>query len=112
MKALPFLFEDVNGTTNGNGVTGANKKIDDDDHDDMDLCDDMDIGSPNSPQSSEMSDIFEPPLNTPKKIHLSSQRGKADQHKTKKGTTFHSNIFLKFQQIRIVTIRTEAPLFL
>jgi hypothetical protein len=84
------LFEDANGTTNGNGTSGLNLKITDDDrdHDNMDLCDDMDIGSPNSPQSSEMSDIFEPPLNTPKKIHLNSQRGKTDMHKSKKGTKF------------------------
>jgi hypothetical protein len=31
----------------------------------MDLPIDMDMDSPSSPQSSDMSDIFEPPLNTP-----------------------------------------------
>ena len=68
-KAIPFLFEDGVGgaTTNGGGQGGSNNNADNNGHDNdkMDLPVDMDMDSPTSPHSSDMSDIFEPPLNTP-----------------------------------------------
>ena len=77
-------------TTNGgsSGGQGGNANSNDNnghDNDKMDLPVDMDMDSPSSPQSSDMSDIFEPPLNTPltnkkltktiKRMHKIESRG-------------------------------------
>ena len=91
-KAIPFLFEDGVGgiTTNGSGQSGAVADNNGHDSDKMDLAVDMDMDSPSSPLSSDMSDIFEPPLNTPitsKKINKKRPRkgdsGRANKSKGK-----------------------------
>jgi hypothetical protein len=99
-KAIPFLFEDGVGgaTTNGNGNAGqAGNAADNNGHDSdkMDLPVDMDMDSPTSPHSSDMSDIFEPPLNTPvtnKKMTKASKR----QHKNDSGRANKNKGFLYF----------------
>ena len=65
--AIPFLMDD-----NDLGITSLNEKETlaggcdkGGEKDKMDFPVDMDMDSPFSPQSSEMSDIFEPPLDTP-----------------------------------------------
>lgn len=80
-KVIPMLFGDGIGgiATNGNGQGRATNASTDYGHDNdkMDLPVDMDMDSPTSPQSSDMSDIFEPPLNTPltnKKLNKNTQR--------------------------------------
>ena len=73
--SIPFLMEDHDA-----GVSSTKEK---DNHDwqDKDISDypvDMDMDSPFSPQSSEMSDIFEPPLDTPltnRKMSNAMKRG-------------------------------------
>ena len=57
--AIPFLMEDHD------KAVSSTKEKDGHDKDQMDFPVDMDMDSPFSPQSSEMSDIFEPPLDTP-----------------------------------------------
>lgn len=50
---------------------------------------DMDMDSPFSPQSSEMSDIFEPPLNTPLMNKKLAKRPHHQQHATNKHSRMH-----------------------
>ena len=97
VNSIPFLLEENNGHQE-NGGGGGDKN---------DLPVDMDMDSPFSPQSSEMSDIFEPPLNTPltnKKLNAAaaSKRGKAG--KTKKTQRNKNSIHMKIidDQLRII----------
>jgi len=73
--SIPFLMEDRDG-----GVSSSKDKENHDrqDKDQIDFPVDMDMDSPFSPQSSEMSDIFEPPLDTPltnRKMSNAMKRG-------------------------------------
>merc|ERR1719411_1974604 len=72
---IPFLMDDHDA-----GVSSTKDKENHDwpDKDKMDFPVDMDMDSPFSPQSSEMSDIFEPPLDTPltnRKMSNAMKRG-------------------------------------
>ena len=72
---IPFLMED-----HDVGVSSTKDKDihDRQDKDKLDFSVDMDMDSPFSPQSSEMSDIFEPPLDTPltnRKMSNAMKRG-------------------------------------
>merc|ERR1712038_2244510 len=60
--SIPFLMDDRDG-----GVSSSKDKENHgrQEKDKLDFSVDMDMDSPFSPQSSEMSDIFEPPLDTP-----------------------------------------------
>ena len=60
--AIPFLMEDHNIAVSSTKEKDGHDRLD---QDQMDFPVDMDMDSPFSPQSSEMSDIFEPPLDTP-----------------------------------------------
>ena len=73
--AIPFLMEERD-----TGVSSTKDKENHDrqDKDQIDFPVDMDMDSPFSPQSSEMSDIFEPPLDTPltnRKMSNAMKRG-------------------------------------
>merc|ERR1711997_964775 len=73
--SIPFLMEERD--------TGVSSTKDKENHDrqgkdQIDFSVDMDMDSPFSPQSSEMSDIFEPPLDTPltnRKMSNAMKRG-------------------------------------
>jgi len=73
--AIPFLMEERD-----TGVSSTKDKENHDrqDKDQIDFPVDMDMDSPFSPQSSEMSGIFEPPLDTPltnRKMSNAMERG-------------------------------------
>merc|ERR1719210_2467372 len=73
--SIPFLMEERD-----TGVSSTKDKENHErqDKDQIDFPVDMDMDSPFSPQSSEMSDIFEPPLDTPltnRKMSNAMKRG-------------------------------------
>merc|ERR1712038_1728311 len=110
--SIPFLMDDRDG-----GVSSSKDKENHDrqEKNQIDFPVDMDMDSPFSPQSSEMSDIFEPPLDTPltnrkmsnamKRSHknVSSSAGKQSKGGSKPAKKKH-NIHMKVvdDKLRII----------
>ena len=104
--AIPFLLEDSQATNGDLGSAGKPPSAGGggSDNDKLDFSVDMDMDSPFSPQSSELSDIFEPPLNTPLTNKKLATKRPPPQHKNSRQKSNSKHYRRTSQQQSITSI--------